>query len=69
MRHWAGTGRVEYLGVPRLTLGASIWNGRTTSGSPNLDPRVTLVEADGRGRVGRLELRAEYRAGVHRPGR
>jgi hypothetical protein len=60
VRHWAGTGRVEYLGVPRLTLGASIWNGRTASGSPNLDPRVTLVEADGRGRVGRLELRGEY---------
>ena len=60
VRHWAGTGRVEYLGVPRLTLGASIWNGRTATGSPNLDPRVTLVEADGRGRVGRLELRGEY---------
>ena len=60
VRHWAGTGRVEYLGVPRLTLGASIWNGRSASGSPNLDPRVTLVEADGRGRVGRLELRGEY---------
>jgi hypothetical protein len=60
VRHWAGTGRVEYLGVPRLTLGASIWNGRTATGSRNLDPRVTLVEADGRGRVGRLELRGEY---------
>jgi len=59
VRHWAGTGRLEYLGVPRLTLGTSIWRGRTTSGSPTLDPRVTLVEADGRGRVGRLELRGE----------
>ena len=60
VRHWAGTGRVEYLGVPRLTLGASIWNGRSATGSRNLDPRVTLIEADGRGRVGRLELRGEY---------
>jgi len=60
VRHWAGTGRVEYLGVPRTTLGASIWSGRSTTGSPNLDPRVTLIEADGRGRVGRLELRGEY---------
>jgi hypothetical protein len=59
VRHWAGTGRLEYLGVPRLTLGASIWSGRTTTGSPLLDPRVTLVEADGRGRLGRLELRGE----------
>jgi hypothetical protein len=60
VRHWAGTGRVEYLGVPRTTLGASIWSGRSATGSPNLDPRVTLIEADGRGRVGRLELRGEY---------
>ena len=45
--------------MPRLTLGTSIWRGRTTSGSPTLDPRVTLVEADGRGRLGRLELRGE----------
>jgi hypothetical protein len=59
VRHWAGTGRLEYLGVPRLTLGGSIWRGRTTSGSPTLDPRVTLAEADGRGRLGRLELRGE----------
>jgi hypothetical protein len=59
VRHWAGTARLEYLGVPRLTLGTSIWRGRTTSGSPVLDPRLTLIEADGRGRVGRLELRGE----------
>jgi len=60
VRHWAGTGRVEYLGVPRTTLGASIWSGRSATGSLNLDPRVTLIEADGRGRIGRLELRGEY---------
>jgi hypothetical protein len=60
VRHWAGTGRLEYLGVPRLVLGASFWRGRTTTGSATLDPRVTLVEADGRGRVGRLELRGEF---------
>ena len=60
VRHWAGTGRVEYLGVPRTTLGASIWSGRSATGSLDLDPRVTLIEADGRGRIGRLELRGEY---------
>ena len=59
VRHWAGTGRVEYLGVPRATFAASFWSGRSTTGSPLLDPRVTMLEADGRGRVGRLELRAE----------
>ena len=60
VRHWAGTGRLEYLGFPRWTLGASIWRGRSTTGSLLLDPRVTMVEADGRGRVGRLQLRGEF---------
>lgn len=60
VRHWAGTGRIEYLGVRRAVFGASFWSGKTNSGSPLLDPRVTLVEADGRGRVGRLELRGEF---------
>ena len=58
----APLGRNRQAGIsrrPRLTLGTSIWRGRTTSGSPTLDPRVTLVEADGRGRLGRLELRGE----------
>ncbi len=59
VRHWAGTGRVEYLAVPRLTLGASFWAGRSTTGSPLLDPRLTLVEADARGRAGRFEFRGE----------
>jgi hypothetical protein len=58
-------GRLEYLGVPRLTLGTSIWRGRTKR-LATLDPRVTLVEADGRGRLGRLELRGEI-ARVRRP--
>jgi len=59
VRHWAGTGRLEYLGIPRLTLGASFWTGRATAGAATSDPRVTLVEGDGRGRIGRLELRGE----------
>jgi len=63
VRHWAGTGRAEYLGIRRLALGASFWSGRTTSGplllNP-LDPRVTLGEVDARGRLGRLDLRGEF---------
>ena len=34
VRHWAGTGRLEYLGVRRLTLGTSFWRGRTAAGIP-----------------------------------
>jgi hypothetical protein len=65
VRHWAGTGRVEYLAIRRLALGASFWSGRSLSGtgeSPSAvpDPRVTLAEFDGRGRLGRLEMRGEW---------
>ena len=60
VRHWAGTGRLEYLGLPRWTFGTSFWSGRSTTGSPLLDPRVTMIEADGRGRLRRLELRGEF---------
>ena len=64
VRHWAGTGRLEYLGVRRLALGASFWNGRTATGIPTAselpDPRVTIAEVDGRGRLGSFDLRGEY---------
>ena len=60
VRHWAGTGRAEYLGIRRLALGASFWSGRTTSGSALFDSRVTVAEVDGRGRVGSLDLRGEF---------
>ena len=60
VRHWAGTGRAEYLGIRRLALGASAWSGRTNSGSALFAPRVTVAEVDGRGRVGSLDLRGEF---------
>ena len=59
VRHWASTGRLEYLGVRRLALGASFWSGKATTGTTLLDPRVTVAELDGRGRVGHLDLRGE----------
>ncbi|HEY7289975.1 MAG TPA: hypothetical protein VH583_09070 [Vicinamibacterales bacterium] len=64
VRHWAGAARVEYLGVRRLALGASLWSGRTSTGSTLLSPRLTMVEFDGRARLGGLQLRAEL-ASVH----
>ena len=64
VRHWAGTGRLEYLGVRRLTLGTSFWRGRTAAGIPAgadlPEPKVTIAEVDGRGRLGRFDLRGEY---------
>jgi hypothetical protein len=59
VRHWAGTGRLEYLAIRRLALGTSFWTGRASADALQLAPRVTLAEADGRGRVGRLDLRGE----------
>src|SRR5579862_3000822 len=59
VRHVAGTGRLEFLGVRQLTLGTSFWIGRTTADSLQLAPRVTLAEIDGRGRIGRLAVRGE----------
>ena len=64
VRHWAATGRLEYLAIRRLALGTSFWRGRTATGTPRgstfVDPRVTVAEVDGRGRVGRLDLRGEF---------
>jgi hypothetical protein len=60
VRHWATTGRAEYLGIRRLALGASFWTGRNASGSTTFDPRLTLAEVDGRGRVGSLDLRGQF---------
>ena len=64
VRHWAGTGRLEYLGIRRLALGTSFWQGRSAAGIPAgvelPEPKVTIAEVDGRGRLGRLDLRGEY---------
>jgi hypothetical protein len=67
VRHAAFTGRLEYLGVRGLTLGASGWHGKSTFSQPALalSPTVGVVEADARYRRGRLELRGQLaRVGV-----
>jgi hypothetical protein len=56
----AFTGRLEYLGVRRLTLGASVWNGTSNFATPTLKTPVTIGEVDARYALERLELRGEF---------
>lgn len=57
----AATGRVEYLGVPGLTLGLSGWRGKSGfEFRPRFDVPVSLIETDARYVRDRLELRAQY---------
>ena len=53
------TGRLEYLGLPDLTLGASFWNGRGHVFGTLLDTGVRVLEADARYQRNRLELRGQ----------
>ena len=59
-RHVAGTGRLEYVGTPGLTLGASLWRGRTGFAFPHVDSGLTLAELDGRYRIGEAGVRGLY---------
>lgn len=59
-RHVAGTGRVEYVGTPGLTLGGSVWRGRTGFATPRVESGLTLAEVDGRYRVGEAGIRGLY---------
>jgi hypothetical protein len=59
VRNVAYTGRLEYLGVRGLTLGASAYTGEASFEAPRLDAGVTLGEVDARYRRARLELRAQ----------
>jgi len=54
------TGRVEYRGVPRLTLGSSFFSANTGFNFPSLDPRLSLFELDARYRRGRAEFRGQF---------
>jgi hypothetical protein len=55
------TGRLEYVGVPGLTAGASIWSGRSGFNfRPRFDVPVTVSEADLRYSRDRLELRGQF---------
>ena len=64
VRNVAYTGRIEYLGIRGLTLGASAWTGESRFEAPRLDVGVRVWDADARYRRDRLELRGQY-AHVH----
>ncbi len=54
------TGRVEYCAISRLTLGSSFFFANTGFQLPNLDPRFSLFEFDGRYRYRRAEFRGQF---------
>ena len=57
----AVTGRLEYVAVRGLTLGASAWSGRSGfQFRPAFDVPVSLAEIDGRYSRRRLELRGQF---------
>ncbi|MGH9674230.1 MAG: hypothetical protein ACRD44_13695 [Bryobacteraceae bacterium] len=61
----AFTGRLEFRGLPRLSLGASFWRGRTGFDLLTVNPRVRVFEFDGRFSHWRLDFRGQFaRAGV-----
>ena len=47
-RNPAKVARLEYAGVRRLTLGASVYSGHAGFNTPGVNPRVTIGEFDGR---------------------
>lgn len=60
LQNTAFTGRLEYHGLPGMSLGGSFWTGKTGFATPGINPRVNIVEFDGRGSVGRFDFRGEF---------
>ncbi|MGE3403540.1 MAG: hypothetical protein AB7K63_13170, partial [Vicinamibacterales bacterium] len=60
VRNIAYTGRLEYLGVRGLTVGASFYTGESSFALPRLDTSVTIGEVDARYRRAQLELRGQF---------
>ena len=56
----AYTGRLEYHGMPGLALGGSFWTGNTGFNVPGINPRVRVLEFDGRYGVSRFDLRGQF---------
>ena len=56
----AYTGRLEYHGLPGMSLGGSFWTGRSGFATPGINPRVNVVEFDGRAGVSRFDFRGQF---------
>ena len=56
----AYTGRLEYHGLQGLSLGSSFWVGNTGFNVPGINPRVRVVEFDGRYGVSRFDFRGQF---------
>lgn len=59
-RNLAFTARAEYRATRGLTLGASVWSGKSNFAAPRLETTVRVAEADARYRRARLELRGQF---------
>lgn len=56
----AYTGRLEYHGLPGLSLGGSLWWGNTGFNLPNINPRLRVFEFDGRYSLSRFDFRGQF---------
>lgn len=59
-RNPAVAGRLEFAGVRRLTVGASLYTGKSGFNLVSVNPRVTLASLDGRYSYRRLDFRALF---------
>lgn len=59
-RNLAWTGRLEYRGLPGLTLGSSFWTGETGFNFRDVNGRLKMFEFDGRYRYRILEGRGQF---------
>jgi hypothetical protein len=59
-RNPAKVARLEYAGLRRLTLGASVYSGHAGFRTPGVNPGVTIAEFDGRFGFRRLDLRGLF---------
>jgi hypothetical protein len=60
VRSIAKTARLEYGGLPGLTLGTSFWRGESGFNFPREGSRVGVVEFDGRYHTGSFAIRGEF---------
>jgi hypothetical protein len=60
VRNVAQTARLEYVGMPGLTLGTSFWRGKTGFNFRREESSVGLIEFDGRYHAGSFGMRGEF---------